>query len=305
MKNFVYFGRCASAMLRKHRATAAAFCAVVIATAFMAGAARAQVSDVTKPSFGAWGCGQDTNCITDDTRRRQQLIAQNTQVAMQQAAAQSQVNSAQQCVQFGGRVVQTGPSSYTCQNNGQVQQTGGQVVTAQSGVMQSPQAQQCVAQGGRVIQTGPTSYTCQLGQTLQVGGQYLPSGYVQNRPQVPVCQIAPNGQVLSGGACADPHTGRVFAPCMQGVWVRAGVNNFQCIIPQSVNNGQQVVGYPPAGAYQPQVGYIPQQRQQQNVLSGALDGAMIGYAAQGNRDGLRDGAAAGAIRAVARNIFGF
>lgn len=303
-KFFVGFGRCASAMFRKHRATAVALFTVVLATAFMAGAARAQVSDVTKPSFGAWGCDRDSNCITNDTRHRQQLIAQNTQVAMQQAAAQSQVNSAQQCIQFGGRVVQTGPSSYTCQTTGQVQQTGGQVVTAQSGVMQSPQAQQCVSQGGRVVQTGPTSYTCQSGQVQQIGGQSMTPGYAQNRPQVPVCQIAPNGQVMSLGACADPQTGQPFAPCTQGVWVRRGANNFECVFPQPANTGQ-LVGYPPAGAYQPQVGYMPQQRQTQNVFSGALDGAMIGYAAQGNRDGLRDGATAGAIRAVARNVLGF
>lgn len=302
-KFFVELGRCASAMLKEHRVTAVALSVLVFVLGFMAGVARAQAGDVSRPSFGSWGCDRNAACMAADTQYRQQIIAQNTQVAMQQAAAQSQVNSVQQCVQFGGRVVLTGSNSYTCQNTGQV--AGGQASQMPPGVMQSPQAQQCVAQGGHVVQTGLTSYTCQPGQTLQMGGQYLPPGYVQNRPQVPVCQIAPNGQVLSGGACADPQTGRVFAPCMQGVWVRAGVNNFQCIIPQSVNNGQQVVGYPPAGAYQPQVGYIPQQRQTQNVFSGALDGAMIGYAAQGSRDGLRDGAAAGAIRAVARNIFGF
>jgi hypothetical protein len=199
----------------------------------MAGSARAQVSDVTKPSFGSWGCDRNAACMASDTQYRQQVIAQNTQVAMQQAAAQSQVNSAQQCVQ-----------------------------------------------------TGPTSYTCQLGQTLQAGGQYLPSGYVQNRPQVPVCQIAQNGQVMSNGACADPQTGQPFAPCTQGVWVRRGVNNFECVFLQPANTGQ-LVGYPPAGAYQPQVGYTPQQpvntyaqpQQQTNALIPFLAGVITGAVA--------------------------
>lgn len=292
-KLFIEVGRCASAMLRQHRATAVALSVLVFAVGFMAGAARAQGADVSKPSFGSWGCDRNAACMAADTQYRQQVIAQNTQVAMQQTAAQSQVNSAEQCIRSGGRIVQTSVNSYTCQNSSQV--TSGQVGLTQPGVMQSPQAQQCVAQGGRVVQTGPTSYTCDL------GGQSMTPGYVQNSPQVPVCQIAQNGQVMSGGACADPQTGKVFGPCTQGgTWVRVGVNNFQCVM-------QQATGYQQMHGYQPtqQPMYLQQQRQPQNILGGALDGAMIGYAAQGNRDGLRDGAVAGASRAVIRNVLGF
>lgn len=108
-KLFIEVGRCASAMLRHHRATAVALSGLVFAVGFMAGAARAQGADVSKPSFKMWACDQNAACMNAAAQNEQWLVAQNAQIAMQRAAAQSQVNSANECVRFG--VLESTPSN--------------------------------------------------------------------------------------------------------------------------------------------------------------------------------------------------
>lgn len=281
-------GRISATIWRSHRATIVAFSILVLFLGFVS-VAKAQ--NLSQPSFKMWACDQNAACMNAAAQNEQWLVAQNAQIAMQRAAAQSQVNSANECVSFGGQLVPTGPNTYTCQKSGQV--IGSQVGLAQPQTGYAPQGM---------------TYAMNNGQTANVvQGQY------------PVCVEvnvpAPSGAVMlraaNGGAVCTERMTNSTHNCNGGFLVFWPNGNpagprFMCQPVTASSNGYGMNGNQSQGyVVQQQPMYPQQQRQPQNILGGALDGAMIGYAAQGNRDGLRDGAVAGASRAVIRNILGF
>lgn len=254
---------------REHKASILALCFIVFGLGFCAGAN----AQSTFPSWGEWNCkasGAYPNCAQIGAQQAIATINANRDIALAEAQAQQQVSiarlqnqngqqyasgavapnagvmqspQAQQCAAQGGRVVQTGPSSYTCQ-------------------------------GGQGQQANPAA-----GQS---NGQYPVCQQIGNTPDGGVLLRASNGSPVcierttntahncNGGAL-------IFWPNRQTN------SRFACTPPQQqvvVYGQQQPQGYVQMQP-QPVAGYAPQQAAQQshvgeNLLSAAL-GAAVGY----------------------------